>query len=182
MKPALSALLIVVLALAAAVGGFQVARWVRGGTAAVAAVSAPDLLGKTAAALALDGIDGERVDLAAFRGKTVLLNFWASWCGPCVEEMPVLDRFAQKHNADIVVIGVAVEDHDDARAFLAKHPVSYRIALGSAESPDESAAFGNYRNVLPYSVLIDAEGIVRRAEARTFDEGDLDSWVNWGKR
>jgi thiol-disulfide isomerase/thioredoxin len=180
MKPLWSVLLIAALATAAGVGGFHLARSLRSQDGSPAADAS--VVGKPAPALTLDGVDGERVDLASFRGRTVLLNFWASWCGPCIEEMPVLDAFSKRRAADVTVIGVAVEDHDDARAFLAQFPVSYRIALGSAGSIDESSRFGNRKSLLPYSVLIDAQGIVRRAEARKFEEGDLDAWVNWQQR
>jgi thiol-disulfide isomerase/thioredoxin len=179
MKTLLTVVLIVALALSAALGGFHLARWMRTGASQEMATGVAGIVGKPAPPLVLDGVDGERIDLAAFRGKTVLLNFWASWCGPCIEEMPVLDAFSRRRAADIVVLGVAVEDHDDARAFLARYPVSYAIALGSAASSDESAAFGNLQSVLPFSVLIDDQGIVRRAEARKFEADDLDAWVDW---
>jgi thiol-disulfide isomerase/thioredoxin len=177
MKPLWSVLLVAALATAAGVGGFHLARSLRSQDGSSAADSS--VVGRPAPALTLDAVDGERIDLVSFRGRTVLLNFWASWCPPCIEEMPVLDAFSKRRAADITVIGVAVEDHDDARAFLARFPVSYRIALGSAGSVDESRAFGNRKSLLPYSVLIDAQGVVRRAEARKFEEGDLDAWVNW---
>lgn len=180
MKTIASVLLIALLAVTMATAGFFVARTLRS-RAAIAETNAPaNIVGKPAPSLSVPALDGSVIDLKALRGKTVVLNFWASWCGPCVEEMPVLDRFARSRSAEgFVVIGVAVEEEADARAFLQSQPVSYRIGFGSAASPDESAAFGNRRNVLPYSVLIDADGIVRRAQARSFDDGELAEWVRW---
>lgn len=184
MKPLHSVLLIALLALVAAIAGFGLALLVRKPAVQEMTASRPrqpapaDVIGRPAPKLVLSGIEGGRIDLDGYRGKTVLLNFWASWCGPCIEEMPILDAFALAHAGDgIVVVGVAVDDAGDARRFLTRHPVSYPIALGSAGSPDESVAFGNHFNVLPYSVLIDPEGIVRRAEALKFDAGELDDWI-----
>ncbi len=180
MKRFVSLLLIALLAVVAATAGFYIARSLRPHTDTLPAVLRPaSVVGRLAPQLSVKGLEGQSIELASFRGKAVLLNFWASWCGPCVDEMPVLDQFAREHGDEIVVIGVAVEDESDARAFLARKPVSYLIGIGSPASPDESARFGNHLNVLPYSVLIDPQGVVRRAEARSFDAEELNEWVRW---
>ncbi len=172
--------LIALLAAMAATAGFYLARTLRPNTDAAPTELRPaSVIGRLAPQLSIKALEGQPIELASFRGKTVLLNFWASWCGPCVDEMPVLDQFARERSDEIVVIGIAVEDESDARAFLARYPVSYLIGIGSAASPDESARFGNHLNVVPYSVLIDPQGVVRRAEARSFDAEELDDWVHW---
>src|SRR5688572_27422698 len=80
------------------------------------------MVGKPVPALtlpALTSASGEKVDLASLKGKVVVLDFWAPWCGPCKHEMPVLNKLAQKHAANVVVIGVLVDpDLDGARAVL----------------------------------------------------------------
>ncbi len=173
-------LLIALLAAVAAAAGFYIARSLRQNTDSSTAVLRPaTVVGRLAPQLSIKDLEGQSIELASFRGRTVLLNFWASWCGPCVDEMPVLDQFARERSDEIVVIGIAVEDESDARAFLARYPVSYLIGIGSAASPNESARFGNHLDVLPYSVLIDPQGVVRRAEARSFDAEELDDWVHW---
>jgi thiol-disulfide isomerase/thioredoxin len=80
-------------------------------------------------ALKVTTLDGKPFDLAAQRGHWVIVNFWATWCVPCIKEMPDISHFVASH-PDVRAIGLAYEDSDkaDIQAFLAKHPVSYPIA------------------------------------------------------
>lgn len=86
---------------------------------------------RAASAFSLTTFAGQPLSLADYRGKTVVLNFWASWCPPCREEAPVLRQFAARHaNGDIVLLGIDVWDTEaDARAFLAEFGVTYPNAL-----------------------------------------------------
>lgn len=171
----LALVLLAMVALATA-AGFWTARALR--PAPKPSAAAALLIGKPAPPLQIKTLTGEILSLSDFRGQTVVLNFWASWCPPCIEEMPLLDAFAKaSQHQSITVIGIAVEDEVDTRAFLQLHPVSYVIGLGSDALPDESHRFGNVRSVLPYTVLIDAEGVVQRAEARKFVAGEIEDWV-----
>jgi thiol-disulfide isomerase/thioredoxin len=101
---------------------------------------------------------GHAVDLFAYRGKLVLLNFWASWCGPCREEMPQFSRWQRRYGPQgLQVIGVAMDDDAaSARAFLKQHPVSYPIVIGDAKLGE---SFGGVLG-LPTSYLIDARGSI----------------------
>ena len=168
-------LTITVLIIAAATAGFLLARGLRDGSVPRLATPAPGI-GDPAPALALADVNGAAVDWAQFAGKPLVLNFWASWCPPCVKEMPLLDEFARTH-PDIQVLGVAVEPARAARDYLVEHPVAYRILLGSEFAPDESALLGNSRGVLPYTVLIGADGRIRKRRAGAFAHGELEDWV-----
>jgi peroxiredoxin len=157
--------------LVAGVGGY----WQRQADAPPA--STP-LVGQPAPALKLPDLSGTTHDLADYRGHPVVLNFWASWCLPCREEMPALDRAQQRHGAGgVTVIGVAMDQPAPVRAFLAAHPVSYPIVLGQLSHPSSAYRFGDVGDVLPYSVLIGADGRVVAQHAGPLDDAQLQQWL-----
>ncbi len=86
---------------------------------------------RPATGFALATFDGQSMSLAQYRGKTVVINFWASWCPPCREEAPILQQFAARHaGGDVVLLGIDVWDKEpDARAFLAEFGLTYPNAL-----------------------------------------------------
>jgi thiol-disulfide isomerase/thioredoxin len=104
--------------------------------------------GETVPDLALSGLDGKPHLLSEFRGRRVLVNFWATWCGPCLQEMPALVK-AQENVGEKgpIVLGVAMDDPAHVRAFLAAHPVNYPILIGSLDSPSSSLRLGNVGDV-----------------------------------
>ena len=106
--------------------------------------------------LKLTTLDGQSFDLAAQRGKWAIVNFWATWCGPCLKEMPELSALDAMRE-HIVVVGLAYEDttEDDLRAFLVKHPVVYPMALVDVYNPP--ADFDTPRG-LPFTYLIGPDG------------------------
>ena len=110
--------------------------------------------------LTVTTLDGARYDLAQQRGKWVIVNYWATWCGPCLKEMPELSALAAMREY-IAVIGLAYEDTtpEDLRAFLAKRPVAYPIAPVDVYDPPKD--FGAPRG-LPTSWLIAPDGKVAR--------------------
>ncbi|WP_425507263.1 TlpA family protein disulfide reductase [Thermomonas carbonis] len=108
--------------------------------------------------LKVTSLDGNAFDLAAQRGKWAIVNFWATWCGPCLKEMPELSALDAMRE-HIVVVGLAYEDttEDALRAFLVKHPVVYPMALIDVYNPP--ADFDTPRG-LPFTYLIGPDGAV----------------------
>ena len=108
--------------------------------------------------LRVQTLDGKTFDLAAQRGKWTIVNFWATWCGPCLKEMPELSALDAMRE-HIAVVGLAYEDTtpDDLRAFMVKHPVVYPIALVDVYDPP--ADFDTPRG-LPFTYLIGPDGAV----------------------
>lgn len=136
-------------------------------------------IGKPMPALRLPDLAGVPTDLpGAWRGKPLLINVWASWCGPCIEEMPELQRFSAKQGANgVQVVGIALDDPEAVRAFLQRVPVAYPILIDTAGPADASVSLGNRKGVLPYSVLIDADGTLVERRVGPFVPGELDAFV-----
>jgi thiol-disulfide isomerase/thioredoxin len=121
---------------------------------------------------------GTELAMATLRGQPLVLNFWATWCPPCVKEMPELDRFAQAFaSRGGRVLGLAVDNPTAVRQFLAKTPVSYAIALAGFEGTELSRQLGNSTGALPYTAVFDRSGrVVQRKLGETnFDE--LSGWA-----
>ena len=121
--------------------------------------------------LKVETLDGSSFDLAAQKGKWVIVNYWATWCGPCVKEMPALSAFVAEHD-DVTAIGLAFEDTDvaDLEAFLKKRPVSYPIAQVDIDNPP--AAFDVPRG-LPMTYVIAPDGSFAKQFIGPINEKDL---------
>lgn len=125
----------------------------------------------------LQRLDGEALTLSAFKGKAVLMNFWATWCGPCRQEMPELDHVAQRLDPNkAVVLGIAADEAAAVDAFLKEVSVSYPNAVGD---PDQmfrwSAELGNFVQGLPYSVLLDGNGELVWSKSGELDFEELET-------
>jgi|SRR5688572_2867731 thiol-disulfide isomerase/thioredoxin len=135
--------------------------------------------GETIPALQLPGLDSAPVRIPAdYSGRPLLINLWASWCGPCIEEMPELDRFAASQGANgTQVVGIALDDATSVRAFLQRIPVRYPILLDQAGPRDAGVQLGNAKGVLPYTVLVSADGRLLKQKIGPFAHGEIDDWV-----
>lgn len=135
--------------------------------------------GDVVPAFTVQGLDGDTLRLPdAYAGRPVLVNLWASWCGPCIEEMPELDRFAREQGeTGVQVLGIALDDVEAVRGFLQRVPVGYAIALDAPGPADAGVRLGNPRGVLPYTVLIGADGRVIKQRIGPFAHGETDAWA-----
>ncbi|GAB3787392.1 peroxiredoxin family protein [Dyella agri] len=134
-------------------------------------------LGEAAPALELPDLQGRVHSLADYRGRRVLLNFWASWCGPCLDELPALDRTQAKFgDQGTIVLGIAMDEPLRVRAFLADHPLHFPVLLGQMEAPSTSLRWGDSGEMLPYSVLIGTDGRVIATHWGPLDTATLEDW------
>jgi thiol-disulfide isomerase/thioredoxin len=108
-------------------------------------------------------LKGDVFDLAAETGKVVLLDFWATWCPPCRDSIPALERLHEKYGArGLVVLGITNEDPDHVATFVKENKMTYTVAAG----PAQDAVLLKYQiEALPTSVVIDKQGRVRSFEA-----------------
>lgn len=105
--------------------------------------------------------DGRPAQLSAWRGKVVVVNFWASWCAPCREEMPMLESLRQRYRArGLEVVGVALEQPVDAQNFASSVGISYPVLIGDADTATLMRSLGNASGGLPYTVVLDRQGKV----------------------
>ena len=103
--------------------------------------------------------NGVQQALSAYKGKIIVLNFWATWCPPCREEMPELSQLNQLYkNKNVVVLGVAIDELRLVKEFSVATPVSYPLFAAEEEGMALGEALGNNKGVLPYTVIINAEG------------------------
>ncbi|HEU4813167.1 MAG TPA: TlpA disulfide reductase family protein [Xanthomonadaceae bacterium] len=110
--------------------------------------------------------------------RPTLVNVWASWCGPCIEEMPELERFhAEQAGNGVQVVGIALDDRAAVEAFLQRIPVTYTILLDAPGPADAGVRLGNPAGVLPYTALLDADGRLVRQKIGPFEPGEIDAWV-----
>jgi thiol-disulfide isomerase/thioredoxin len=123
---------------------------------------APDLVGQQRPDYRLGSSEGQWVTADEFDGKVVLVNFWATWCQPCREEMPMLAELHQElAGAGLEVVGIALDDVAQARSFADELGIDYPILVGSTDVMTVVQHYGNRSGVLPYSVLLDRAGTIR---------------------
>lgn len=135
--------------------------------------------GEPVPGFALDALHGGPVEVpGAWAGRPVLVNLWASWCAPCIEEMPELQRYAGEQGANgTQVIGIALDDEASVRDFLARVPVDYPILLDAPGPADAGVRLGNPKGVLPYTALIDGQGRLVKQRVGPFAHGEIDGWA-----
>ena len=133
-------------------------------------------------ALTLPALDGQSVALASFKGKPLLVNFWARWCGPCRKEIPDLAALQAKYKGrGLVIIGIAVEDadkRDHLREFGQAYEMNYTSLIGGSEASIAlMKALGNSKAGLPFTVIIDRDGRIRSSELGAMDQAEMEDAV-----
>ena len=106
---------------------------------------------------------GRQRKMSEWQGKILLINFWATWCPPCVSEMPELVALQNDlASKNLQVIGIGIDSPSNIREFAEKHQISYPLLLGGLEGSELSRQFGNESGGLPFTILIGADGTVRK--------------------
>lgn len=162
--------------LAAAIGGYLQPRPSTKPTDTISADSS--LIGQLAPDFVLADQAGKTHRLSDYRGRRVLVNFWATWCAPCLREMPSLVQAQTKFSEhDSIILGIGMDEPRRINAFLTDHPVNYPILFGDADATATLKAWGNPRALLPYSVMIGADGRIMATHAGPLSPTQMQQWL-----
>lgn len=127
--------------------------------------------------------DGGQMALSSLRGKPVLVNFWATWCPPCVREMPLINQFAQSQAARgthaVQVLGIAVDQAANVNRWIARQPLAFPVVLAGAGGVSMTRTLGNISGGLPFTILFDAQGQVQQRKIGELSEQDLAQWASF---
>jgi thiol-disulfide isomerase/thioredoxin len=110
----------------------------------------------------MNDVSGKPQAFAQYRGRPLVVNFWATWCAPCVEEMPELSALAIEQAGKIHILGIGIDSPSNIATFAAKHKISYPVFNAGMSGTDLARDFGNTGGGLPFTVLIGADGQVRK--------------------
>ncbi|MDE2090418.1 MAG: TlpA family protein disulfide reductase [Gammaproteobacteria bacterium] len=184
MKHAQATGLVIAILIAAAAAGFGAYVWlqpVHYATLPVAGNSTPDnaavMSADQAMRVGLDDLNGNPHTLADWRGKVLLVNFWATWCPPCRQEIPLLVQLQAKYAAQgLQVVGIATDERNaqDVRSFMKQLVVNYPILMGNNQVPQMITALGGDFIGLPYTMVLDRGGQVIKIHPGELDPKDAE--------
>jgi thiol-disulfide isomerase/thioredoxin len=121
---------------------------------------------------------GETLALRSLQGRHLVINFWATWCTPCVEEMPLIDAFYQQNKAKgWQVVGLAIDQPSRVRQFLNQFPVEYPIGLAGLDGTELAKKFGNDVGGLPFTVVLDAHGRLIQRKLGKLSSDEIKNWL-----
>lgn len=170
LRASLKGVLIAAVALAALIAGYYMSLWWRHGQLVDNDMALVDF--------SLPDIEGKERWLSEWQGKTIVLNFWATWCTPCKEEMPIL-MAAHKRYQDrgLRVIGVAIDTREAVAAYARELGIDYPLLIGDEAGLGIMSRYGNPRGALPYTVVIGSDGTVAAKKLGAFRGDELDKTI-----
>ncbi len=161
--------------------------WAAGAAAAVAGVGAAlwrfkprdvaDAASHPLWAQQFETPSGAALAMAGFQGKPLLLNFWATWCPPCIEELPMIDAFWRENTANgHQVLALAIDQPSAVRKFLDRQPLGFSVGLVGLEGTQLAKSLGNAAGGLPFTVFFKADGSIWRQKMGQLTADDLAQW------
>jgi thiol-disulfide isomerase/thioredoxin len=121
---------------------------------------------------------GGVLPMRSLQGKPLLINFWATWCPPCVEELPLINAFYQKNRTNgWQVLGLAVDRLAPVQSFLKNMPLDFGVGMAGTAGTDLARGLGNLTGGLPFSVVVNSGGVVAQRKMGRLQAEDLDAWT-----
>lgn len=141
-------------------------------------VAPPTISGAALYGTAFRGLDGKPQPLGQFQGETLVLNFWATWCAPCREEMPAFERLARRwKDRHVVFVGISQETPEQVRRFAGEVGVTYPLWVGGDEASALARRLGNRVDGLPFTAVVGPDGRVRGAKVGPYTENELETLI-----
>lgn len=123
--------------------------------------------------------DGEGTprSLSSYRGQVLVVNFWATWCAPCVEEIPAFSRLQTEYGAKVKFLGIGIDTASNIASFQQKIRPSYPLLVAGAVGTELAREFGDRSGGLPFTVVLGAGGDVKAVKVGRVDEKELRAWL-----
>ncbi|MCB1737187.1 MAG: TlpA family protein disulfide reductase [Gammaproteobacteria bacterium] len=127
---------------------------------------------------ALPDLAGNTVTSSQFKGKVLVVNFWATWCPPCLREIPLFMALQKNHgDQGLQFVGIAIDTPDKVRAFAADHPFNYPVVIATSGGSQLSVAYGNVLGALPFTAVIDRDGRIVYSQAGEITQSKADEKI-----
>lgn len=184
MNKLLFAMLVVAVLLAAGAGGYYLQKVTgqQSGAADMAdtsAETAPDhktIIGSERPAFALPDPQGQQQTISQWDGDVLAINFWATWCKPCKEEIPEFVELQQKYrDQDVTFIGVAIDGVSAVNDFVARYDMNYPVLVGGQAAMRAAKAYGNDIGALPYTAFVDRDGRITHVHRGRLPKAEADA-------
>jgi peroxiredoxin len=129
---------------------------------------------ETLMAVRLPDLQGVEQALAQWRGKVMIVNYWATWCPPCIKEIPEFSAVSRRYaDQPVQFVGISIDDADKVRTFRDQYDVPYPLLVASHGALKLTAELGNEPQALPFTLIVDPSGAIRHAKLGTLSESEL---------